>query len=249
MLAELGPLPLQEGSVRSGFAGIKALFVLDMRPLLFSSLLLLVLMPRWRVALAWLLCLAALFAIGVMGRPGVLRIYVPLMSLLMVAPLVIGKYRQGARPWMVTLTLLAACVGNAYLYIPDALASKQWSQQVRNDIQGLPAGPIVSWGEDFSYELAFPVLANDLNSRNIRFYGLDSFTLAPFSAANSEQMASRGILERLRSAAGIPIIASPERIEMLSIYCREHLNGQLRWIIAFQASSLTLQQVRCDADE
>jgi hypothetical protein len=252
MLAELGPLPMQAGSVQSGLKALKALFDPVLLPILLSALILLVLMPRWPVAFAWMLCLAGLFAIGVMGRPGALRIYVPLMTLLMVAPLVFGKYRQGARPWMTTLTLFAACIGNAYLYIPDALASKQWSQQVRNDTQGLPAGPIVSWADSFPFELAFPVLASNSDSRNIRLYGLDSFTYAPFSVANTEQMAGRGMLERLQTATGIPIIASPKLIEMLRIYCDERMHGQLRGFTTYQTRSyqtrtLTVQQLRCVA--
>ena len=247
MLAELGPIPMQEGSVRSGFVAIKALFSPMLLPILVSALLLLVLLPRWPVALAWILCMAALFAMGVMGRPGILRVYVPLMSLLLLAPLVLGQVKQGVRQRMVTLTLVAACVGSAYLFIPAALVSKHWTQQVQSDIHGLPAGPVVSWAQSFPYELAFPVLANDLDSRNIRFYGLDSFTQAPFSVANAEQTAGRGMLERLRTAAGIPIVATPKRLETLRIYCREHLNGQLQLITAYQTRSFTVQQVRCDA--
>jgi MFS family permease len=248
MLAELGPLPLQAGSIQSGFSAIKTLFIPMFLPFWISGIILLVLMPRWPVALAWLLCLAALFTIGFMGRPDALRIYVPLMTLLMLAPLVVGKYRKGARLWMATTTLLAACIGNAYLYIPDALAAKQWTQQVWRDIHGLPAGPIVSWGGSFPFELAFPVLANDLNSRNIKLYGLDSFTHAPYSVANTEQIAGRGLIERLQTTAGIPIIAIPTMLEMLRIYCKEHLNGQLQGFSAYKSRSLTVQQVRCTRD-
>lgn len=249
MLAELGSLPMQEGSVQSGFVAIKALFGPVLLPLILSALLLLVLVPRWSVALAWLLCLVALFAMGVMGRPGQLRVYVPLVSLLLVAPLVLGKCKEGVRQWVATLTLFVACVGNAYLLMPMALVSKQWTHQVQSDIHGLPAGPIFSWGADFPFELAFPVLANDLNSRNIKWYGLNGFTHAPFSVANSEQTAGRGMLERLRTAAGIPIIATQGELGMLHTYCRERLNGQLRVIIAYRTRSLTVQQVRCEADK
>jgi MFS family permease len=249
MLAELAPLPLQEASIQSGFAAIKALFSPMLLPLLLPALLFLVLMPRWSMVLAWMLCLAALFTMGVMGRPGILRAYVPLVSLLLVASLMLGQVKHDARQWMVSLTLLAACVGNAYLFIPEALASKQWTQQVWRDIHGLPAGPIVSWGGSFPFELAFPVLANDLNSRNIKLYGLDSFTHAPYSVANTEQIAGRGLIERLQTTAGIPIIAIPTMLEMLRIYCKEHLNGQLHGFVTHQTRSLTVRQVRCVAGE
>jgi hypothetical protein len=246
MLTELGPLPIQEGSVQSGFEAIKALFGPVLLPLLLSAALLLALIPRWPVAIAWVLCLAALFAMGIMGRPGALRVYIPLVSLLLVAPVVAGMIREGNRRWMPTLMLLLACVGNAYLLSSAAALSKQRTQQAQNDIHGLPSGPIVSWGEDFPFELGFPVLANDLYSRNIRLYGLDSFTHAPFSVASSEQKAGHGMIERLQTATGIPIVASPKRIEMLRIYCEERLNSQLHIITAYRTRSLTVQQVRCE---
>jgi hypothetical protein len=196
-----------------------------------------------------MLCLAALFAMGVMGRPGIVRVYVPLMSLLLVAPLMVGKYEKGVRQWMAKLMLFLACIGHAYLLLPAALVYKQLSQQAQGDVHGLPAGLIVSWANSFPFVFAFPVLANDLSARNIMFYGLDSFTQAPFSVASTEQTAGRGMVEQLRTTAGIPIMASPRRLEMLRIYCEERLNGQLRVIIAYQAPSLTVQQVQCEASE
>ncbi len=246
MLAELGPLPMQTSSIKSGVAAVTALFNPALLPLLLPALGLLVLMPRWPMALAWMICLAALFAIGLMGRPGILRVYVPLISLLLVSPLVIGNWSEGARRRLAALILLIACIGNTYWLIPTALMHKQWTQQVRNDIRGFPAGPFVSWGEDFPFELAFPLLADDPIPRNIRFYGLDSFTPAPFSVAYAEEATGRGLVERLKTKTGIPIIASPKRLEFLRTYCEEHLTGQLQRVITYQTSWITVQQVRCE---
>ncbi|MBI3481174.1 MAG: hypothetical protein HY016_12610 [Nitrosomonadales bacterium] len=146
MLTELGPLPAQEGSIQSGFEAIKALFDPMLLPLVLSALLLFVLTPRWSLALAWLLCFAALFAMGILGRPGIVRVYIPLMSLLLVTPIMLGLANHSARRWLVTLTLFVACAGNAYVLIPHAFLTKQRMQAVQNDIRGLPSGPIISWG-------------------------------------------------------------------------------------------------------
>jgi hypothetical protein len=249
MLAELGQLPMHEGSVQSGFMAIKALSDPMLLPILLSALLLLVLMPRWSVVFAWMLWLAALFVIGVMGRPGVLRVYVPLESLLFVAPLMLGQVRHGARQWMAALTLFAACVGNAYILIHHTLIAKQGMQQIQRDIHGLPAGPIIIWSGDFPFELAFPVLANDFSARDIKLYGLNFYTHAPFSISVAEEKVGHGFIGRLRSATGIPIMASPKKLELLRIYCRERLNGQLRGAITYHTAWLTVQQVRCEAGE
>jgi hypothetical protein len=247
MLAELGPRT--KLGFQSGLAGIKALFDPVLIPMLLLALLILALIPRWKAAIAWVIFLAALFAVGAMGRPGILRIYVPLLGLLLFAPLVIGKFIEGSRQKIAAMILFAACIGNAYTLTAHALISRQWIQQIQIDIHGFPIGPIVSWGQSFPFELAYPVLGNNIDSRNIRFYGLAFFSHAPFSVARTEQMAGRGVLERLRSQAGIPIIASPEKLEMLSLYCAEHLNVKLQGVIKYQTSWITIQQARCVTDQ
>jgi hypothetical protein len=251
MLAKLGPLFLQEGSAESGLKAIKAPFVTNLLPLFLSALVLFVWAPRWSVAIAWILCLTALFAMGIMGRPGIVRVYAPLVSLLLTAPFLHEKNKGRVPLWLATLTLFIACVWNAYLLIPEKLASQRWLQQIQTDALGLPVEPIVSWewGGDVEFESIFPLLANNLDTRKLKFYGLDSFNHAPFSVANTEQIAGRGFSERLRTTAGIPIVALPNHLKMINIYCREHFNGQLHRFIKYQARSLQVQQIRCEANE
>jgi hypothetical protein len=247
MLGELNSIStLQDGRLKAGLASIKALFDAALLPLTLSALVLFLIVPRRAVALAWALCLAALFVIGVMGRPGISRIYAPLLSLLIIAPLIIGECKVRLRQWLAGVTLFVGCIGNAYLFIPHALASKQWVQQVKKDISGLPNETMVTWGQSFPFELVFPLFAHDLNTRNIKFYGLDFFTHAPFSIASREQTAERGILRRLQTAGGVPILASPNQIGKLRIYCNEHLNGRLYEMPRYQTSWLVLRQVRCE---
>ena len=38
------------------------------------------------------LCIAAVFAMGLLGRPGILRVYVPVVSLLVIAPFLVGQF-------------------------------------------------------------------------------------------------------------------------------------------------------------
>ena len=246
ILAELGLVPLQTGSIRSGLAALETLAAPKLLPLLFPALVLLALAPRRSVVLSWLFCLVALFAIGMAGRPGVLRIYVPLLTLLLVAPLVVGQLADDLRRRIAACALLVALSVNAYMLIPEALAAKQKIWQVRNDIQLLPDEPIVTWGAHFPFEYAFPPLAKDLAVRAPKFYGLGVFTLAPFSVASAEAAAGRGMIERLQSAAGVSIIASPNEIELLRTYCRERLSGRSREIATRRTPSFIIYQLQCE---
>ena len=249
MLAELGSIPMPGRSVQSGLDALKALANPILLPLLLPAFVLLLLRPRKSVALAWAICLIAFFLIGIMGRPGILRIYVPLLSLLFIFPIAVNKYKEGFRQWIVILTIFVACVGNAYVLVPQAQESMQWTDQVRKDIHYFPVGPTVAWGYSFPYEQAFPVLANDLGARKIALYGLDAFTYAPFSVAAVEHKSGRGVIRRLQSAEGVPVIAYDNFVNELRIYCWERLRGRLRGGILGDAPWYEAQQLRCEAVE
>jgi hypothetical protein len=246
MLTELGPLSLQPGNATLGLASIKALASPKLLPLLLCCALLFVVMPRrWPVAIAWLLFLVTLFAMGMLGRPGVLRVYVPVISLLLVGPIMVSGVQWEGR-WVVVFVLFTACVWNAWQLIPEASISSAAERQVQKDIKQLPAGLLFAWGRSFPYQLAFPVFANDPNARLVRLYSLGSDTLAPYAVATAEEKSGRGMIERLRSAEGVSVIAAQERIEMLHKYCQEHLDGTLSAIETFHTSSMTVRRIRCE---
>jgi len=244
MLAELGPRRLQDGSAQ-GLAAIQEVTAPSLLPLLLSAVLLFVLAPRWPAAIAWALCLAALFVMGVMGRPGVLRVYIPLMTLLVLAPLVAKQVTAGVRRRLSAVILFFACVGNFYVLVPEALPSAQLVQQVKADLKSLPTRSIVAWGAGFPFEFAFPILGNNSALHDFRLYALGVLTHAPFSVHVAEQKAGHGMIDRLRTAEGVSVIASQPHINLLRNYCNEHLKGELREIAIRQTSSLTVRQVRC----
>ena len=81
MLRELGPLAFQAASLEKGWEGVSELVSSDkLLPIVLAAALLAVMRPRWRTFGVWSLCLAALFALGLMGRPGMTRVYIPLAS-------------------------------------------------------------------------------------------------------------------------------------------------------------------------
>lgn len=247
MLADLGTLPLQ-ASLQLGTVGIKELARPVMLPLLLPALLFLAFAPRRPLILAWLICLAALFAIGFEGRPGILRVYIPLLSLLLIVSLMSVENGSPLPKWATSLILLMACIGSAYVLMPSALLTEQKIQQVQQDVRNLGTKPIISWADAFPDELAFPLLSDNTAVQKIKFYGLNAFTHAPFSVAYTEQMAGRGMMERLQSSEGIPIIVSAKRdTKRLRIYCIEHFNGKLFEKFIHTAPSFAIKQVRCMA--
>ena len=181
-----------------------------------------------------------------MGRPGFLRVYFPLLGLLLVAPLALGEIKKGARRWVITFALFAACAGNICYLAPLVSNAKFFMRQVRKDIQNLPDEVLYTWGgPSFPYELAFPVLSNDPEPRKMKLDPLYLFTYAPFSVAWAEQKAGRGLIHRLCSPEGAPIITSDKRTFLLGSYCLDRLNGHLQTALVYKTPTIVIEQLRC----
>lgn len=245
MLEELDSLPTQaKKDVSSGFKNIRALLRPNLLTLLLPALLTLVVFPRWSVALSWVLLLLGVFAIGFMGRPEILRVYVPSLSLLLIAPLLHNR-RTEKNFWyrVMPLILIFACAARVYVLIPSSLITKQTIENMQNDIQNSPTF-IFNLADSFPSEYA--VFPNNQHQRNVKVYSLDSFTFAPFSVASTEQSAGRGMLTRLQRGDEISIaLAVPTYFNVLSIYCAEHLNGQWNWTQMQHLKALTAFNIRC----
>lgn len=87
--------------VSNGIKALKILAAPALLPLLVAALLLLLIRPRRPVALAWALFNFAVIAFGVLGRPGIIRIYLPHDR----NYVAIYRLRQSSR----ILTTLACC--------------------------------------------------------------------------------------------------------------------------------------------
>jgi hypothetical protein len=249
MLVELGPLPTQPGNIGKGFVAIKALPTKVLLPLFLTGALLFLVYLKWPVAMAWALFLAAVFTMGILGRPGILRVYVPVLSLLLLAPLFMSHCFGTIRQWIVVLALLTACAANFYLLIPEQARSKAIISELQAEIKRLPEGPFVAWGRGFPYEFVYPVLSSIADLPHLQIYSLGVETLAPYSLAVAEEHAGGGMVDRLQTAEGVRMIALPVRIELLDIFCRERFGKTLHMMRSYRTTSVTVQQVRCEEQE
>jgi hypothetical protein len=225
MLKELGPLPAQGNSLANGWIGIKNLVHPKLLSIVAAAVVLAIIGLNLRVAMAWCLCIAALFGVGILGRPGVLRIYVPLICLLLVAPFLMRERWTTWRKMLGVAVIMVAMVLNSEAVFLESKSYQRASEETREGLSGFPVHPVVAWGEGFPYEAAYPLLKP--LDREYRLYGLGVFTLAPFSLAYYETQAARSMTDLLKSEAGIPVIADEQRFRYLDTYCRERLHGVL----------------------
>jgi hypothetical protein len=150
MVKELGPRRTQSDSFMNGWIGIKTLAHPVLPPGFLAALLLLLALPNRKLVATWAFCLSGIFALGMLGRPGILRVYIPLMSLLLIAPflqMTQGVLRQSLAQGVIVL----AAVFNTTAVFSESRAAQLVSDQIRRDLRGFPEEPVVVWGGRFPF--------------------------------------------------------------------------------------------------
>jgi hypothetical protein len=249
MLAELGPLPAQPGSLARGVRNLEVLGALRLWPLAACALVLGLLFPRPRVAAVAALIAAAVIAVGVSGRPGfdVIRVYVPPLGLLVLAALPAAGEGTRGRRLAAAATVALAFAAIAWMTLPAARATRAQVDAARADVAALGTEPVAVWGNAFPYTAAYPVFLRDPRAAGVRIDSLGTDTLAPYSVAMAERAAGRGLLERLRSRSGLRLVATDPQVAMLGRYCAERFHGHLQQLADEPMRTLRLRTVRCAA--
>lgn len=247
LLAELGPLPMQAGSLRLALQSVKELAQPALVPLLAAALALGLVLPSRRIWIAWGVFLAAVAGLGLLGRPGVMRVLIPAGSLLVIAPLLSGPRGDLRSRHFAHIILFIACVLNFGLVWPQVISAQANTKSVRQAVAHFQREAVVAWGSAFPYEEVYPVLSDTGHERSLRLYALTVFTLAPSSVAAAESAAGHGMIPRLVSETGIPVIAHAADISRLRRYCHEHLDGTLIDRGEDRYGPIIVRQLRCDS--
>ncbi len=253
MLAELGPMPTQSGALKNGWTGIARLMHPILMPCVLAAIFFLLMQPSRKLLITWGLAATALFVIGMLGRPGVLRIYIPIAALLLIAPFLTQAMVLGTKSilrWRLAQgVVLAAALFNTSTVCFQSAAAKRVAEQVRNELQDFTNDTVIVWGGVFPFEAAYPLLKQSESAMAYQLYALGSFTLAPFSRSYFESTSGKGMVERLVSPAGVPIIANEQRFDFLTIYCNERFGGVLQTLANHQYGKVLVSQRRCERSE
>jgi hypothetical protein len=246
MLTEMGPLETQGNALSNALTSVRTLLSPILLPCVLAAFLLALLRPSWQVAASWGLCIVAVFVVGLLGRPGVFRVYVPLASLLLVAPFLNGHV-SGWRYRLIVCILLVAAVINAACVFSESRTFQIASEQARKKLAALSADPPpVVWGATFPYEAVYPVLGASSEAMSYHYYGLGCSTLAPFSVAYAKQKAGQGLTDLLTEERGVQIMATGADLRMLEVYCKERLHGQLKVLSEKVYGKIKVSQCQCE---
>lgn len=243
MLTDAGFVRSSIRNWRSSLIAIRHLFAPALLPMVVCCLLLLAMRPSWTAGAAWLVFLAALGAMGALGRPGLSRVDLPVIGLLLLEVLV--SRRDLLRERLPLAFLSIACLANLLILLPQSVSAADKAQRAQRELRSLPAESLVVWGAALPYESLYPPYGPAANG-DLRIYGLGTSTKAPFSEATAEEAAGSGMLQRLLSPAGIPIVLTSDSLELLRTYCVEHDSRQLKIIDVDQGSVFTARRIRCE---
>lgn len=236
MLNELGPTFKQAQSLQKGAEALKAFLDFQLLPLLVLGLILLIALPlnrkqRLLILCVWLIAIGFFFYIGLMGRPGQLRIYYPIACFALVAPLLISPYQAQTVNRCAFVCILSIALFCAAWNVQNTLAiaqkGEQWVEDAREDMRQLPTDePIFSWGGSFPYELIYPVFGNykAYTQYDIPLFG--GYTSAPFSTTVTLANQGKGFLERMRTPLGVLSFDAAGNCceKNLKIFAKEHLD-------------------------
>jgi hypothetical protein len=229
--------------------GVKAISTLwqpVLLPFVLGVAALFAIRPTRKTLLGAVLLLVCVFMIGLLGRPGLLRVFYPLLGLLWLLSL--SQFSDATVFARRSAILVAAVLfgWNVYLVwtapvrptsvksIADALSTEQ---------------PIVVWGGSFPFEFAYPVLAPQSALGGLQIYGLGTTTLAPFSRAAVEEKSGRGFLKRLQSDAGVPLIVNASYLPMLSTYCLQHLGTEMHEVQTRKVEGISIRWMACKGQQ
>ncbi|MBR0875092.1 hypothetical protein JQ633_32365 [Bradyrhizobium tropiciagri] len=230
-------------SFATGYGSVLAIFGPRLLMLAFASLALVILSVRPNRIAAWIMCLLIMFALGVAGRPDTARVYIPLFSLLILTSCA-ARY-AGAR-WRhaatICILLVAGLLNTRQLRVEAAESDKMVELSVGKFVS--PQSTVV-WGASLPYQFVFPVLIRKSDVREARIYGLGVLTSAPFAVPVADERSGNGMLVRLRSEAGIPLIASEGEQALLNTYCVEHYGVPLRLTPISKTELWTVMNASC----
>jgi hypothetical protein len=247
MLNELGPLPVQVNAFNNACIGVQALWHPVLLTTVLAALLLAVLRPSWNVVVCWGMCIAAVFILGLLGRPGILRIYVPLTCLLLILPSLVGKI-SGWRKHLTAGVLLIAAIVNSTIVFSESKTLQNTAIDIRKNFATFPNYPVIIWGNSFPYQDIYTPYRASRQAMLYKHFGLGTSTLAPFSLANLEQSKGYG-MNLFIDGAGASIMLNRDNMKMLENYCTERFQGKFKLFSTKQYGSYSLNKLSCDLNQ
>ncbi len=218
----------------------------NMGPLFLTSCVFFFLVPSLRLFFLWIATLLSLFVIGTSGKPAVFRVMIPLQYLLLSAPFLLSSKKPRPSQKAVSFLVLFVClIFEARTYIRGTTERTKRVFEISKSLTELENRRIVIWGGWFPFEEAFPVLGKNLENKKLQLMSLGSSTLNPNSFMNHSFKNGGTIKSLLTSSEGLELISSDYELNLLKVFCQEHLSSQLKILNQQWNGYFLITKIRC----
>ncbi len=245
LLARAGVTDWAIGNFGTARTAFYALAERNILPLVVAAIASWTLVPaaRKKSLLSWIIFLVSIGAMGVLGRPGVLRTYYPIMCGLLIWSLMAGGINTARKAALLTVTVTAlALTVMATQRSNTAMAARE--KRVAQDLLHLDKGCLyVAWGGTLDFEAAYPVLGSAAKAREYRWYPLGTLSQAPFALSQWHGETYTGLMDRLLNGPPVGIVANDELMSLLAKLFEEHYGRHLRITESRPLSSFHLYEI------
>lgn len=213
----------------------------------------LALFPSRRMATAVAISAGVLFYFGYIGRVVPLRVYYPVLVLLLYFALVIGLDMTAGKLRHSIVALAVITLGSYGVYNILSMQSEadRLGRVLKADFAGLSGGPLVTWVHRFQYQFVYSPLEREAHKKDVDFYAFGSTIYAPTSKAYKyESEPGGGFIDRFLSPAGIDFVGIYDnevkgRNASMEIYCAERHGGTLVTRPVSRMRALSVINVTC----
>ncbi len=202
--------------------GLLAVFDSEVIVLTIFAGLILAWYRTWRALFALLIAAAGFFYMGWIGRPGQIRVYIPILYSLIIYPIIFHQGELKKISKLVFIILFSFVF--VYQLYPLYLQNKQLVQQSEKLSRDMPflrkQQYIVAWGAAYPYVETFPVLKTHLNTLKPSIYSLGANTLNPYTFAYQADINGYGLVHKLKKRESLLIATDINRLRLLDEYCK-----------------------------
>ena len=227
MLDELGPLYDQGSKLSRIKKALTAFLKKEVIFFLMICLLTLVFRFKYSLLLSWCVFIAFICYLAVIGRPGVLRVYLPVMSLLCLMPFFIHpqiiELKEKAKKWrkMLLSCLVLVVFGYFVGLVVESLDRSVVAQEHRVALNDLPEGEtLVMAPYSYHSNYLYPVLGGQGFNKKLRLEVFGWSYFMPTSVASVESRRDNSFTQRLFSKEGV-LYREYSFSRYIATYCKE----------------------------
>jgi hypothetical protein len=200
-------------------------------------------------AVSLVLLIALMVGIGLWGRPGVLRIYVPAAAAMMTLALLKLGPRRGVVVFALGVVGLAAGLGLCRELRLQARFESIYADRARAAVcDALPKDQlVVVWtgGGAFEWKDIYRPTTPDDDACDPPLYSIGSYQLAPPSLARLyAYTGGKNLIEALLAGHVFYIATSEPRLRLLDRFLQEHHHASLHWTEVQENSHLELYTIQ-----